>query len=121
MHVRRAPTRPSTGAAWQKAGNVYWLAHDIVWGAIIIEMNKGIKDVRHALRQALFHANELGLAGTPAFEHLQTLKAQVDGFNDYEWSAVRRRSFADELYASRVKFGNLAERAQPNFQGRPDT
>jgi len=103
---------------WKKTGNVFWLAHDIMWTIDAILRNARGNTILHGLRQSLHHLSEIGLEGSSPGIQLKRLYENAKQRLESEWTSGSRNQYSVDLRSILDQIGKLAEFQQPGYRSR---
>lgn len=113
----------STGriqAKWDKVGNIYWLAHDLMWTIDALLRDAPRTTIQHGLTLALHHLRELDVSDKTRLNRLQRLLAEVDNAMESELTGGKREDIARDLRSLTDDLGLMAEIQQGEFEATPD-
>ena len=115
----RTPQQTAGRPSFQdKAGNLFWLGHDLMWTVDVIVRGAPKERIMHGLTQSLHHLRSLEIADTANAEQLIVrLRDQIKSLLSREITPKLRDEVATELYAIVLGIGRLIEQSQPGFVG----
>ena len=115
----RTPQQTAGRPSFQdKAGNLFWLGHDLMWTVDVIVRGAPKERIMHGLTQSLHHLRSLGIAEIANEEQLIVrLHDQIKSLLNREITPKLRDEVVTELYAILLGIGRFIEQSQPGFVG----
>ena len=104
---------------WNNSGNLFWLAHDLMWTINALSLNAPRDAISHGLKQSLHHIRELGFSGDAIEVRLARLKDEAERTLESDWSVSKRQEYVQELHSIIGQAGALAKANQPGFLRQP--
>ncbi len=101
---------------WQKAGNTFWLGHDLMWTANVILSNGPADRITYGFRQSFHHLSELGLDGTIIGERLNKLYETSKRTLQSEWTSKMCNAVAIDVLKLIDQLGELAKIQQQEYK-----
>lgn len=107
-------------ANWDRVGNIYWLAHDLMWTIDTLLRDAPRTTIQHGLELALHHLRELDVSDKTRINRLQRLLAEVDNAMESELTSEKREDIARDLRSLTDDLGLMAEIEQGDFKAEPN-
>lgn len=109
---------PDRGSGnWTKAGNIYWLGHDLMWTMDVLLRNAPKQYIVHGLRQSLYHLTAIDLEETRFGTSISQLLDSASKSMESDWTDERREQAATDLRTLTDELGTLATLEQPEKPG----
>lgn len=117
----RTPQQTAERPSFQdKAGNLFWLGHDLMWTVDVIARGGPKARIMHGLTQSIHHLRSLEIFKTANAEQLiVTVRDHIIDLLNREITPKLRDEVATELYAILVGIGHFIQQSQPDFAANP--
>lgn len=100
----------------EKFGNIYWVAHDLLWTVIAL-LNQGSREqVLEGLYQSMHHLSEAGLASTPIGSRVKSLYGEAQQSSVSDWTNERHAQVAREIQSMARELGGTIAAMQHGFK-----
>ena len=108
-------------AVKEKFGNIYWIAHDLLWTVAVL-LNQGSREqILEGLYQSMHHLSEAGFATAPIGFRLQRLYEDAQRSLVLDWTNERRVQVARELQSMARDLGGTIAAMQNGFKSHPQS